>query len=79
MGRRCLRGPSVPGGVVPAKAEPGPSGPYGTASGVMPKAFACISLDGDRIVHLLSWHQVQTEGLCREFCLGGHEEAVAPI
>jgi hypothetical protein len=44
----------VPGGVVPAQADPGPSGRDA-------KGFRFYLLDGDRIVHLLSGPQVQTE------------------
>jgi len=42
LGPRCPRGLRVPGGAVPAKADSGPSGRCGAASGVRRKAYACL-------------------------------------
>ena len=42
------------------------------------KGFRLYLLDGDRIVHLLSWHQVQSEGDVGEALRQGKEAGVIP-
>ena len=39
----------------------GPSVRCGVGSGATPRGFRFYLLDGERIVHVLSWHQVQNE------------------
>src|SRR3954469_24539151 len=61
MERMSRRVPPVPEGAVRGKGATGPSGLGGRASGVMLRGFVSILIDGDRIVHVLSWHQMQNE------------------
>ena len=53
--RQCAGAPSR------STADAGQARAGGVVSGATPRGFVSISLMATRIVHLLSWHQVQTE------------------
>ena len=61
MARTCRLVPKALGGAVEVKHASGPGEHAGGTNGAKPKGFRFYLLDGDRIVHVLSWHQVQNE------------------
>ena len=57
----CRRAPRAPEAVGPVKGTLGPSDRSGKGAWRDAKGFRFYLIDEGRIVHLLSWHQVQDE------------------
>jgi hypothetical protein len=60
MGRRCRPARRLPKGVGLAESTSAPSGHVGKGNGGK-KGFRFYLVDRERIVHLLSWHPVQSD------------------
>jgi hypothetical protein len=56
----CRRVSNMLGDAAQARHAVGPGGRGGAMSGTTAKGFRFYLLDGERIVHVLSWHQVQS-------------------
>src|SRR5882724_6405770 len=78
MGPMCRHDRSMRGVAGRVKLASGPDARCGKVSGATPRASVFNLIDGDRIVHLLSWHQGQNEAQLGEALKQVKEAGIIP-